>query len=184
MLTCEQSSGQDMFDHGIAVFKKYKDIYKYLNGYSENKPLLPSWVENNKEFILENLAPLHVVFDYTVHHDCGKPNVLQVDSEGKRHFPNHAEASAKAAKKIGLSKEVCDLIKSDMDFHLLKSEDLSTFASSSNAMTLLIVSIAEVLANAEMFGGFDSVSFKIKWKHIEKRGNQVLNLILKNKQQS
>jgi len=37
-----------------------------------------------------------------------------------------------------------------------------------------------VHANASMFGGIESTSFKIKFKQISKRGKQILNLIKEN----
>jgi hypothetical protein len=36
-----------------------------------------------------------------------------------------------------------------------------------------------ITSNASMFGGIESTSFKIKYKQLDKRGNQVLKLILK-----
>ena len=174
MLRCEQTDGVDMFDHGIAVFQKYKQLYKQLTGVKSTDLPMPSWLNSE---LINKLEPLSVVFDYTIHHDCGKPSVLQYDETGKRHFPNHSKKSTERAQSIGLSNQVCSLIEHDMDFHTLKSEDIETFAKLPNAITLMVVGVAEVLANAEMFGGFDSVSYKIKWKHIEKRGRQVLEKI-------
>jgi hypothetical protein len=48
-------------------------------------------------------------------------------------------------------------------------------------LTLLVTSLCELHSNASMFGGIESTSFKIKYKQLDKRGNQVLKL-LKNKQ--
>jgi len=54
------------------------------------------------------------------------------------------------------------LIKRDMDIHLLKSEDILDFCKYEYALTLLIVGLSEIHSNCEMFGGLDSVSiFKI-----------------------
>lgn len=65
-----------------------------------------------------------------------------------------------------------------MDFHLLKAEDVVQFASNPLAIPLMLTGLAEIHANASMFGGLDSTSFKIKWKHIDKRGRQVLSHIV------
>lgn len=65
----------------------------------------------------------------------------------------------------------------DMDAHLLKADGLAEFASRPQAIPLLLTALAEIHANAAMFGGLDSTSFKIKWKHLNKRGRQVLELI-------
>ena len=69
------------------------------------------------------------------------------------------------------------IIGMDMDAHLLKSDDLAEFASRPQAKALLLTALAEIHANAHMFGGLQSTSFKIKWKHLDKRGRQVLDLI-------
>lgn len=44
------------------------------------------------------------------------------------------------------------------------------------AKTNLIAGLSEIHANASMFGGIDSTSFKIKWKQISKRGKKILAL--------
>lgn len=176
MLRCEQTQGVDMLDHGIAVFQQYKKIYKHLTGVQNYPGELPAWIDANKDLILDRLAPLSVIFDYTINHDCGKHVCLSVGEDGKRRYPGHAEESAKVAARMGLSKDVCRLIAQDMDFHTLKSEGIQEFASRPDAVTLMVVAVAEVLANAEMFGK-DSDSFKIKWKHLEKRGRQVMEAI-------
>lgn len=69
------------------------------------------------------------------------------------------------------------LIKYDMDIHLLKADGVEEFAKRREAITNLIVGLAEIHANAEMFGGLESTSFKIKWKQIDKRGKQILQLL-------
>jgi hypothetical protein len=38
------------------------------------------------------------------------------------------------------------------------------------------MAMAEVHSNAQMFGGENSDSFKIKAKHLEKRGRQVMSM--------
>ena len=62
----------------------------------------------------------------------------------------------------------------DMDIHLLKADGIEEFASRPEAATLLLTSLAEIHSNAAMFGGIDSTSFKIKWKHINKRGKKII----------
>ncbi len=66
------------------------------------------------------------------------------------------------------------LMGMDMDAHLLKADGIQEFADRPEAVTLLLTSLAEVHSNAAMFGGVDSDSFKIKAKHLEKRGRQVV----------
>jgi len=66
-----------------------------------------------------------------------------------------------------------------MQIHLMKAKDVDEFCEDpSIALTLLVVGLCEVHSNAEMFGGINSVSFKIKWKQINKRGNAIIKKIL------
>jgi hypothetical protein len=58
-------------------------------------------------------------------------------------------------------------------WRILNSNSLQT------VLTLLVTSLCELHSNASMFGGIESTSFKIKYKQLDKRGNQVLKLILK-----
>ncbi len=60
-----------------------------------------------------------------------------------------------------------------MDVHCLKGENVEEFSRNPLATSLLISALSEVHANASMFGGIESTSFKIKWKQIDKRGRQV-----------
>jgi len=68
----------------------------------------------------------------------------------------------------------------DMDIHLLKDVGVNDFAQKEEAATLLLTGLAEIHSNAEMFGGIESTSFKIKWKQINKRGKKISE-ILKSK---
>jgi hypothetical protein len=68
-----------------------------------------------------------------------------------------------------------------MDIHLLKSTGVDEFCKNPFAMTLLLTGLAEVHSNAQMFGGLDSTSFKIKFKSINQRGKQILNKLKNNK---
>jgi hypothetical protein len=77
----------------------------------------------------------------------------------------------------GGSAEVADLIGMDMDVHLLKAEDIPEFVARPQAAALLLTALAEIHANAAMFGGTESTSFKIKLKHIERRGKQIIQLM-------
>jgi hypothetical protein len=67
-----------------------------------------------------------------------------------------------------------------MDFHVLKAKDIEDFSNTKYSISLILSALAEIHSNAKMFGGIDSVSFKIKWKHTNKKRRQVINLI-KNK---
>jgi len=62
----------------------------------------------------------------------------------------------------------------DMDVHLLKDAGVDGFSSRPEAATLLLTALAEIHSNAEMFGGIESTSFKIKWKQLNRRGKKIL----------
>ena len=59
----------------------------------------------------------------------------------------------------------------------MKAEAVPEFAKMPEAISLLLVALSEIHANAEMFGGIESTSFKIKWKQIDKRGNAICKLL-------
>lgn len=99
---------------------------------------------------------------------------MTIDENGKRHFPDHAQASEQVWLAAGGNRQAALLMAMDMDAHILKAEGIEEFASRPEAVTLLLAALAEVHSNAAMFGGATSDSFKIKAKHLDKRGRQVL----------
>jgi len=109
--------------------------------------------------------------------NVGKPACRTVDENGRQHFPDHAAVSARVWREAGGCEEVAHLIASDMDVHLLKGEGVEAFAMRPEAVALLLTGLAEVTANASMFGGIESTSFKIKYKNIEKRGRAIVKAI-------
>lgn len=182
MRECEQTKGQSVLDHGISV-KNY--LFDLLNHLREGTPLkyewiLPDWIYENKELILQSIPDDETLTLYTTYHDCGKPFCLEIDSDGKRHFPNHAEVSYQIFKQVFNNDVAAELIRHDMDIHLLKSEGVEEFSKNPHAITLLITGLAEIHSNAKMFGGIESTSFKIKYKNICKRGKQIINLVKNN----
>ncbi len=184
MRSCEQTKGQSVLEHGISV-KKY--LFDLVNHLRNDSPLkyewkLPEWIYENKELILSSLPSDKVLKYYTILHDCGKPYCRVIDSDGKVHFPNHSEVSYNVFKEMYDDSITAFLIKSDMDIHTLKADGVETFSQNPYAITLMLSGLAEIHSNAKMFGGIESVSFKIKHKSITKRGKQIINLIkTKNK---
>lgn len=186
MSSTEQMPGLSVAEHGEMVYRYYADLYCHL--YS-GTPLkyewrLPDWITD--PVLMERQLPYHLVRTYQLFHDCGKPYCREVDADGRQHFPNHAEVSHDVwhrcvAPYMPLPQESADqigrLIRMDMDVHLLKADGVPEFAARPEAMTLLMTGLAEIHANAEMFGGIESTSFKIKWKHLNKRGKAILKLI-------
>ena len=182
MHSCEQAKGMSVLEHGFSV-KNY--LFDLLNHLRYNKPLkynwcIPDWLYTNKEFILSSLADDYTLKIYTIFHDIGKPYCLTIDDDGKRHFPNHAEVSYQIFTKVFDDSIAAELIRHDMDIHLLKSDGVEQFCKNPYALTLLLTGLAEIHSNASMFGGINSTSFKIKHKSITQRGKQIINQ-LKNK---
>lgn len=184
MQKCKQSQNQSVLEHGISVRDYTFDILNHLENGSELKYSwrIPDWVYKYKELILSKIHDKKTIELYTTYHDCGKPYCKTVDDCGKSHFPNHAEVSYEVFNSIFPdNKEASELIRKDMDIHLLKSNQLEEFTSSPYAITLFMVGLSEIHSNATMFGGIDSVSFKIKWKQIDKRGKQIMEIINKGR---
>jgi len=123
--------------------------------------------------------PIKQVKQYIIYHDCGKHLCETVD-EGGKHYPDHANVSADYWAEHSDDKLVEKLIRNDMFFHICKANDLKeTTLTKRELATLLVTALAEIHANAEMFGGIESQSFKIKYKQIERRGKSFVkdNLI-------
>lgn len=97
-----------------------------------------------------------------------------MDANGKVHFPNHAEVSARVWAEHFSNNRVQNLIAMDMIVHTMKADDVPEFAKRSEAVSLLLTALAEVHANSELFGGIESTSFKIKWKQVNKRGAAIV----------
>lgn len=182
MMLCEQSPGQSVLEHGESVWRYMRDIISHLR---DGTPLkyqwrLPEWVETYKSQILEGLVDDETLELYATYHDCGKPFCRVVDDQGKVHFPDHAGVSYETWKSLEGSQDVGNLILHDMFLHTASAEDLAAFCKTDNKKylpSLLISALSEVHSNASMFGGIDSQSFKIKWKHLDRRGRALCKLI-------
>ena len=176
MTACPQTKDLSVMEHGLMVNRYFDDL---ISGepyhYSWR---IPDWFNEHYDFIVSKLLHADILKQYQIHHDCGKPYCRTIDDEGKNHFPDHANVSYEVWKKLYPDDHiVANLIKGDMDIHCLKSEQLNEFAKRPEAISLLITGLAEIHANASMFGGVESTSFKIKWKQIDKRGRQIIDLI-------
>lgn len=177
MRNTEQTDGQSVYEHGRDVWRNFKIIHDcllYNRGSSE--VVIPEWMYEERHRILLRLLELDTIKKYLIFHDCGKPYCLEYDEEGRRHFRNHAEVSYKTWLKVSNDGLVAKLIRQDMDIHTLKSEGVPEFASQVESATLLLAGLAEINSNAKMFGGFDSTSFKIKYKQINKKGKQICSM--------
>lgn len=182
MKDCQQTKGQSTLEHGFSV-KNY--LFDLVNHLRKGYPLkynwnLPNWVYDSKDLILANLPDDKTLKFYTIFHDIGKWKCLTIDNDGKRHFPNHAEVSYQYFKQVFNNPVAAELIRHDMDIHLLKSECVEEFSKNPYALTLLLTGLAEIHSNSTMFGGISSTSFRIKCKSITQRGKSIFHII-KNK---
>lgn len=180
MQNCFQFQDLSVLGHGIAVMRKARLLYKEkCDGF-----VLPDWFRENLGGIIKQAHDWKTIKRYAVWHDIGKPYCRIVDENGKQHFPGHAEKSKEIfLEKVCPNKVVGDLIGNDMVLHTIKSEQLTSLLANGfakqDAFTLLIVAFAELHANAEMFGGVESVGFKMKYKQLDKRGKQILTFFNK-----
>lgn len=164
MKTCEQTHGQTILQHGQAVAATFKRLF--------NSPLadhhLPQVILDNLDFLKARCPDSTTLETYHIFHDCGKPSCLTFDADGRRHFPNHALLSARDWLVAGGDPLIGRLIEHDLDLHLLKPAQAHDYRHLDLAPALILTAWAELHANAPMFGGFDSTSFKIKAKCLTK----------------
>lgn len=183
MRDCMQSQGISVLDHGKMVRRKYLELMDILIGQGPVPSgwVIPSWMHDNDLIRSVSRHDDRLVGLYQVYHDCGKPHCLVIDDSGRRHFPDHAAVSA--ATRLSHSDgspeavAVSELIGMDMDFHLLRPECVGTFAVRPQADILMVTALAELHANAEMFGGTGSVGFKIKYKRQARLGQRVMDVM-------
>ena len=167
---CEQTRGLNTLQHGQSVHHHYKQLITELESGTAKCSTLRALYAKFR------LPQPEILERYHTHHDCGKYLCLTIDESGKRHFPNHAAISAKQFSCIwpddGFTKQ---LIAHDMDFHTLRGDDLLKICAHPCAPILYFTAWAEINANAEMFGGRDSDSYKIKAKRLLQAGKKLLN---------
>lgn len=172
MKHCEQTKGMTILEHGQQVAEKFKQL---MNGNTEGWRL-PDWYDDI-EWLKSQLPSEETMERYHIFHDCGKPKCLIIDSDGKRHFPNHAMVSAREWLIAGGSQDIANLIERDMDMHLLKPSQAADYKRKDLVPALLLTALSEIHANAEMFGGIESTSFKIKFKALNKLGNAFMKIL-------
>lgn len=172
MKSCEQAPGLSVYDHGLAVANRYRELYNLLALYAV--PGAYEWHIPDAEFAqlraLRKLAldPQHARI-YHVFHDCSKPS-CRVIIDGKIHYPDHAIKSAELFKMALPDDQTSyELILHDMDCHTFRGEQLQLICENKHGPTLLLTAWAEIHANASaLFGGYESDSFKIKRKQLMK----------------
>lgn len=174
MQHCLQTDTQSVWQHGLSVRDHLFQLIDFLNtGHIVGHWKLPDWMHQHRQQLLEHLLPLPIIEEYAIFHDIGKPYCLQIDEQGKRHFPNHCQQSYQTWLSISDNQQVAKLILMDMQIHTIKAIEIDNFIKHPEAITLLLSGLAEVHSNAKMFGGLESESFKIKWNQINKRGQRI-----------
>jgi hypothetical protein len=177
MLACEQTKGQSVYQHGVSVCEHFFELLDYLKtGEIAEGWKLPTWIAAHREKLNDNLHDTDTIHKYTIYHDIGKPLCRIVDADGKVHFPDHAAVSARTYLEVTGDEITSRLIGWDMAIHSASAEEIDALCrvwTVKDACTLLIAALAELHSNAKIFGGTGSVSFKMKFKQIEKRGKQI-----------
>lgn len=190
MKSCFQFETLSVYDHGVAVNEWAKKIGLYcLNSFGSTVGCyeglrIPQWLSDYGPKLMDLIPNWFEFSDYLFYHDCGKPYCRTVDENGKQHFPDHEKVShQKWVEVSGESPDgyIAQCILHDMDIHRIKTEDVPAFVALPQAASLLIAGLAEIHANAQMFGGIDSQGFKVKFAQIERRGKTACNLMFGSK---
>jgi len=171
MKECYQTESQNVYEHGLSVWHQCQNL---LDGKHDGMKI-PTWFDEWKK---HEIHSKEIIEDYTVFHDIGKTRCLTIDDQGRRHFPNHAALSEEMWLEYGGDPLVGSLIGLDMIFHTETPEQiLSRNLDSKTLCTLMLVALAELHANASMFGGITSESFCIKFKRLNKRATRILKTL-------
>lgn len=166
MILCPQGPNLNVLEHGYQVNNAW---YNLINNVPEI--FQPYWDKIQAELSLYNEQMIN---QYHIYHDCGKPFCIEYDTEGRRHFPNHAFVSYKTWLTVSNDTDIAHLILHDLDIHL-PSTNMEDFYELKDSLILLLTGLAEIQANAELFGGQNSSSYKIKYKRWLKRAKWYLN---------
>ncbi len=167
MKNCNQSKNETIWQHCNSVWEQYCYLL-------EDQSKLPPTIKDNFTQLVANQYPINIVQPYLCYHDCGKPYCI-TEKEGKVSFPNHVNISAKLFREAGGNILSAQLIELDMIFHLEKADDiLAKNLESKTLATLMLSAWAAIFANAQMFGGEESESFKIKKSQLTSRCKKII----------
>lgn len=179
MRGCQQFLDQNVLEHGEAVLAKYLVLLgetrqgRYPAGWRAPK----WWTPEQGTCLAQAQANIQVMSNYLRYHDCGKPAAQILDEQGRSHFPGHAAHSARRWLEIGGNADEAWLMAHDMMLHTASAEECKALEGHPLAASLIFAALAELHANAEMFGGIETPSFKAKAKHLERRSNQLLRAV-------
>ncbi|MEX3984117.1 hypothetical protein AB4Y45_34755 [Paraburkholderia sp. EG287A] len=168
---------QDVLEHGLAVSRAFATLCRALEtGQQPDGWRLPAWLldEPMRQTFLAHCLPAEMLYLYQRYHDCGKALCREVDEDGRVHFPNHAAVSERIWLECGGAPKIGRLIALDMAMHTTSAEEMAELIELPEAPSLYLTALAEIHANAPMFGGYESTSFKAKAKHLDRRGKQFL----------
>ncbi len=173
MHNCLQTEGMTIFEHGMKVCDYFTELHNHI---VHNDDLTSDW--NLPDYLISfyknaKIECLETMQTYALYHDCGKSICLTIDENGRRHFPNHAQASYDLWMKTTQDETIGWYILHDMDLHMLKGECLDEVLKDPRCLNLMLMAYSEIHANASMFGGTDSTSFKIKKKKLDKAFNRL-----------
>ncbi len=143
------------YRHGKSVNEWYKKLL--ANPSMTNDESITAWIKTYQPI---DLMPYHYF------HDCGKPFCHTVDADGKEHYPNHAQVSYDMYIEMFGETAYAEMILHDMDFHTKRGDEINEIWKLPYADHLYITAWSELFANALMFGGTESDSFKIKRKRL------------------
>ena len=167
-----------MFEHGLMVSNAYKKILRQDSDFLNHMNFDD---KDNFEKLLISQYDSTLMRHYHLYHDCGKPYCLTIDEQGKNHYPNHAEISAKIHAQYFNCETANNLIKNDMIFHQSNASQLIAWLELNQdkkmISSLYLTGWAELFANSQLFGGFESEGFKIKKKKLLSHGKKVFQLL-------
>jgi hypothetical protein len=189
-LQCRIPNVQTIYEHCVSVTDYITDL---LNHVFFNNLLKYTWkisdiMNDNTINILKSklldennsITKLNSILEYSMYHDCGKPFCISVDEKGNNTFKNHEIVSYQTWIKYNGDEYIGQLILHDMVLHKYTVKELDNIFDKldhSQWCILILSALAEVHSNAAMFGGIDSVNFKIKLKRIVKNIKHILKKI-------
>lgn len=149
------------FKHGQSVNNWYEQLCRSPE--IVGVPEIIAWLSDYEKIDLKQ---------YHFNHDISKPYIREIDSSGKEHYPNHSYHSSQLYRERYGDDVFADMILHDMDFHTKRGDDIKEVWKLPYSDHLYATAWAEIFANAELFGGFESDSFKIKRKRLVKALNK------------
>jgi len=176
MRACFQFKRLCMLGHGEAVWRAYRALLAAaVSGQLPAGWRQPKWWSPQVGVALAQRQPaLELMWRYLRYHDCGKHLVHQVDELGRSHFAGHASASAQLWHALGGGEEEVWLMAHDMLLHTGSAPECQALSGHPLAPALLFASLAELHANAPLFGGTQTDNFKAKAKRMERRAADLL----------